>query len=111
MVVRDHLHNDIGAGTGNDTCVKITGIHINDAAIGVAQIVHKRRIRLTGGDGQNLSIRLHIRDLGIAGCTVVVLQHMLEALLYSLCIHFPTTGEGDVILKRDRPGQITVVFP
>ena len=105
MVIRNHVHNDIRAGTGNDTCVEITGIHINDAAVRIAQIVHKCRIRLTCGDGQNLSVRLHIRDLSIAGRTVMVFQHMLEALLYSLCIHRIAALKQDAVAQLKRPHQ------
>ena len=51
MIVRDHVCHNIRTGTGDNADVKITGVYIDDAAVRIAQIVHKCRVRLAGGDG------------------------------------------------------------
>ena len=56
MIVRDHFLHDIGTRANHDAGIKITCIHINDAAVGVAQIVHECRIWFAGGNGERLAI-------------------------------------------------------
>ena len=111
MIVRDHFLDHIGTCANHNASIKITCIHINDAAVGVAKIVHQGRIRFAGCDGQNLTICLHIRNFGVARCAVMVFQQMLKALLDRCCVHDSPIGERDVILQDDRPCQIAVIFP
>ena len=111
MIVRDHICYDIRTCAGDNAGIKIAGIHVNDATVRVAQIVHKCRVRLAGGDGQDLTVRLHVGNFGVAGCAVVVFQQMLKALLYGFRVHLSPAGERNIVLKRDRPREVSVVFP
>ena len=111
MVVRDQLLHNVGAGTGDNAVFKIRRVHIDDAAVGVAQIVHQGRVWLAGGDGQYLTVGGHVHDLRVAGGAVVVFQQVIQALLYGLAVHVPAGGEFYAAAENDRPGAAAVVCP
>ena len=96
MIVRDHFLHDVRTRADDHAGIKIACIDIDDAAVGIAQIVHKRRVRFAGGDGECLTVRLHIRDFGVAGRAVMVFQQMFQALLDRFCVHRVAAGERDV---------------
>ena len=111
MIVRDHFLDHIGTRANHDAGIKITSIHINDAAVGVTKIIHQGRIWFAGCDGQDLPVRLHIRNFGVAGGAVVIFQQMLKALLDCLRVHGPAVGECNIVLQGNCPCQIAVIFP
>ena len=111
MIVRDHFLHDIGTRANHDAGIKITCIHINDAAVGVAQIVHQGGIGFAGGDGQYLTVGGHVHDLRVTGGAVVVFQQVIQALLDCRRVHGPAVGERNVVLQGNRPCQIAVIFP
>jgi hypothetical protein len=73
--------------------VSFGGVDVNDAAIGVAQVVHQGGIRLRGLDGQGQAVGLDGLDLRVGGCAVVDLEQMVEALLDSGGVHVAAGGE------------------
>ena len=83
MIVCHQLLDHIGAGADDDAGFKVAGVHVDDAAIGVAQGVHQGGIGLAGGDGQYLAVGLNGGDFRITGSTVVVGQQVLQALLHT----------------------------
>ena len=111
VAVRDHVHHHIGAGADDDACFKVAGIHIDDAAVGVPQIVHQGGIGLAGGDGENLPLCLNVYNLGVAGGTVVDCNQAVQALLDSCSVQLPSVGEGDVVLEGNGPGAVSVATP
>ena len=111
MVVGDQLFDGIGAGSGHNTGFKIRSLHIDDAAVGVSQVVHQGGVGLAGGDGQYLPLGLDIQDLGVAGGPVVVFQQMLQALLHGSPVHIPAGGEFHPIPEGNGPGAVAVVGP
>ena len=111
MVVRDHVLHDIGTGAGHDAFVKVGGVHIDDAAVGVAEVVHQSGDRLGGLDGQDLTVGLDALDLGIGGSAVVRFEQMVEALLDSGGVHVAAGGELHAVTQRDRPGAVAIVVP
>ena len=111
MVVRDQLLYRIGTGTGYNAGFKIRGIHIDDAAVGITQIVHQGRIGLAGGNGQGLPLCLHVHDLGIAGSPVVIFQQVLQALLHGFAVHLPAGRELHALPEGNRPGAVAVIGP
>ena len=111
MVVRDQLLHNVGAGAGDDAVFKIRRVHIDDAAVGVAQIVHQGGIGFAGGDGQYLTVGGHVHDLRVAGGAVVVFQQVIQALLYGFAVHVPAGGEFHAIPEGDRPDAAAVVCP
>ncbi len=111
MVVGHHVLDGIGAGAHGDARVKVAGIHVDDAAVGVAQVVHQRRQRLLGGDGQHLAVSLDGVDHGVGGRAIVDLQQMLQALLHRRAVHIAAAGELHAVPQGDGPGQVAVVLP
>ena len=110
-MVRLHIDHHIGARTCHDTLLKVGGLHVNDTAVRVSQVIHQSRIRLTGGDRQYLTLRLDFFDLSIFGSTVMVCAQMLQAFFDRLAVHQTSAGEIHIVLQSDGPGQITVIFP
>ena len=41
----------------------------------------------------------------------MVFQQMLKTLLHGFCVHLSPAGERNIVLKRDRPREVAVVFP
>ena len=111
MVICDQLLYCIGASTGHNAGIKVGCVHIDDAAVGVTQIVHQGGIGLAGGDGQSLTLCLHIHNFGIAGSAVVVFQQVLQALLHGFAIHIPAGGELHAIPEGNCPGAVAVIGP
>ena len=111
MVVHQHVDGSVGAGADGDAGLKIGGVHVDDAGVGVAEVVHQGGVRLGGDDGQGLAVGLHAHDLGVAGGAVMVLQQVLKALLDGGGIHVAAGGELHAVAQRDGPGVVAVIFP
>ena len=97
MIVCDHVFYDVGPRADSDAFLKVRSVHIDDAAIGVAQIVHQSRIGFGCFYGQFLTVGLDALDLGVFRGTVMRLKQMLKTLLDRLCIHIAAGGKFHII--------------
>ena len=111
MIVGHHLFHDIGTGTGDDARVKVTGVHIDNTAVRVAQVIHQSGQRLPGGDRQSLTVCFDGIDHGIRGSTVMHFEKVFKTLLHGLAVHVTAAGKLHTIAQGDRPGQAAIVFP
>ena len=111
VMIRLHVGHHIGTRARNDPFFKIGCLHIDDTAVGIAQVVHQRRIGLAGNDGQGLTVCLDLLDLGIFRSAVMICEQMLQTFLDRIAVHRTSAGKRHIVLQCDGPGQITVIFP
>ena len=111
VIVRLHVGHHIGTCARDDPLVKIGGLNVNDAAVGIPQVIHQRRVGLAGGDRKDLAVCLNIRDLCVSRSPVMIGEQMLQAFLDSFSVHQTSAGKIHIVLQGDGPGQIAVVFP
>ena len=104
MVVRDDFGRHIGTGADDAAVVGDTDFHVDDAAVGLGEIVHQDGVGLGGDDGQLLTVGLHRGDLEVAGGALVDLDQVLETGLDRGSVTLLAVGEADRILDHDLPG-------
>ena len=109
MVVRDDFGRHIGTGADDAAVVGDADLHVDDAAVGLGEIVHQNGVGLGGDDGQLLTVGLHRGDLEVAGGALVDLDQVLETGLDRGSVTLFAVGEADRILEHDLPcGRIDV---
>ena len=110
MVVRLHIRHDVRTCTGNNAVFK-TSFHINDTAIGIAQIVQQGRSWLSRLDDELLPVGLKRSNLEVLLGALVLRNQMLKALLDRSSIHLAAARISHIIAQRDLPGQRIDIFP
>lgn len=95
MVVRDDFGRHIGTGADDAAVVGDADLHVDDAAVGLGEIVHQNWVGLGGDDGQLLTVGLHRGDLEVAGSALVDLDQVLETGLDRGGVTLLAVGEAD----------------
>ena len=96
-----HGLGNVGAGAGHVAVLGHARLHVDDAAVRVAQVVDERRARLARLDGDGVALGGDVGDLHVAGRTVVLGDQVVEAFLHGLAVHGAAVRELHVVAQRD----------